>query len=504
MKTIFTLAFIAFSFLGTAQVYTFQKGEKYGIQDLYNKIVYLEPEYDMIYALSLYEEDRTYFSAEKNGRADLYVYFKDERALKNLSKNENFTFIEGKVLNSNQNKGVTLIGYNEKGEAKTFDLQRGWETLMPEKDEIVYSKNKKGEFIFCKNGAQCMDRTFNSIYLLESTFYVANDTEGDWIFDQELNAFIDFSVDAIYASAQHATVFIIQKGEQYGIVSTDESMSVPLSSFKNPQSAFGFDGPAYANLEKPFVVEKNGKFGLISNKNQQLLPYEFENGYVIDDLEDPKVYDTRVVMKAGKDWVFYNQDLKELGRAQIDDFVNISWNGSVEVLTNNKVLPFDMKEFLTLPVGDTYYDEYNVVYSMNWTVGVVKKDGSLLVPFDYNQISRHDREKVFTCNSNDGKGYFISYDGEILTSVDGIIDNMAAIKNADLCYLALTNGTYKYAFASWNPKTNEVKIYTDFEYSYIAFNYQSEDEIVATATDYSANKVHQFYRDGTVKTVDKE
>ena len=137
----------------------------------------------------------------------------------------------------------------------------------------------------------------------------------------------------------------------------------------------------YAEKFTPLIASKNGKFGMVTNKNKIVYPFEFDSIRVID-------YNT-LVLKKNNMWT-----LRDTSQILYSNFSQ--WHSYL----------FDSGTYFTVKISNKW--------------GVINSKGKVVVPIQFDEIkfpSRHIIPREFTVKTN-GKWGYISDQGNISSIYD--------------------------------------------------------------------------------------
>ncbi|MEX1003575.1 MAG: WG repeat-containing protein [Crocinitomicaceae bacterium] len=467
IATVLTLLLLTTVF--AQKLETFQEGNKVGLKTDFGKEL-LPPEYNAITACSTDSVD--YFIAESNVEVELYSYNSESRTLFEETKNQQFTILQWVAPANDEAK--EFFGYDVSG--NKFQLV-GMNWVEQKVKEPVPCKDSKGKFAVCMKGKALSDYIYQEIRKTNGIIEVR--TDSGWIaMDEKMNPMYKWSYDDIYPSTKQAKTFLVSKGEKWGILSASGDYKLPLSHFKHPARTLGIDakmGQAKTDLKKDFSVKRNGKWGIVTSDNTIKVPFKYENAYVIDPFSVTEYsLSVKAVVKDGDAWSFLNEKYNEHKRVQFDEWVGVHGEFAF-VIKNGKVEQLSLKTFETqsnLYFGE--YDEYKKVVSEDGLVGVVEKDGNIILPFEFDWLIIEDAEELgFILAIKDGKDGLYSLQGNPL--VPHNYEHLIILWQLYEKQFFSMGVEGEAALVSWEFGTDKLEVLTDRKYKKI--DYSTSDKL---------------------------
>jgi hypothetical protein len=449
----------------------FQEGKKYGLKTDFGKE--LLPA-DYIKITKCKTDTLDYYIAELTGSAELYSYNPQKRDIFDEAQKQKFT-----IINFQWNattKSNEFVAYDATGN-KSKLTGNSWNTVKIK--EMIGCKDGSGKYAVCQGGKALTGYNYNDVMVVSSDM-VAAKTDSGWIaMDNKMKSAYGWSFDEVHKSDEYPECFIIRKGNKWGILSVDGTMNLPPSDMKNPQGMFDFDGDSYAELKRGYAVMRGGKWGVVSEKNEVLVPFDYENAYMIDDFAIEQYNLTvHAIVKNGGTWKFLNEKWEEHKAVQFDKWLGV--HGDVALVSKGgKVEQMDLKTFETnsnLYFGE--YDDENVIKNEDGTSGVVDKTGNIIMPFEYAWISMEEEGEIFYIAERKGKDGIYSEDGKMVVSHD--YEGLVSLVTIGEKHYFQIGHEGKAALGWWDKSSNKLISLTEGKYRSV--NYKAAKKVFSAHT----------------------
>lgn len=443
------------------QAEIFQDGNKYGLKTDFGKEL-LPADYVKITKCKTDTLD--YYIAEMTGSAEIYSYNPKKRDIYDEAQKQHFTIIKwewNKTTKSND-----FVAFDDKG--NKFSLQgHGWNPVKFK--EMVGCKDKTGKYAVCQGGKALTTYDYLDINVV-STEMIAAKTDSGWIaLDAKMNKVYNWSFDEVHKSDEYPECFIIKKGKKWGILSVDGTMNLPPSEMKNPKGMFDFDGASYAELKRGYAVKRNGKWGIVDEKNKTLVPFEYENAYMVDDFSiEQHGLTAHAFVKSGGTWKILNEKWAEHKSVQFDTWLGVHGDVAL-VIQGGKVLEMDLKTFDThsnLYFGE--YDDEHVIETEDGTAGVVSKKGEIILPFEFSWVSMEEEGEVFYIAEKNGKDGIYTEDGKLVVSHD--YEGLVSLGTIGEKHYFQIGHAGKAALGWWDKSSNKLVSLTEGKYKSVNYN----------------------------------
>ena len=358
-----------------------KKNNKFGFYDKNGKLIvpliYDNVNYFTSNGLSEVSKKGKWGFINKNGQEIMPIIYSNVRSeqLDNLviAKKNKWAFFDssGKQLSDFI---YTDIPRAYKGEKSTFFKNGATLVIIDGKYEFL---NEKLEPAFSNNkfdSATVFDTFQNAIVKLNGKYGMIKPNGNLKIpFEYDFIEYYDTNhLSSEYYNAKKGKVYsfynknLIKIGESYEPLYNGFTVSNPIISFKNLNGKFGvvdWEGNAIIpfiydkeiNFEgEKFAIAKRGeKFGIINNQNKEIFPFDFEDIYELDDVENLK-----------NTYVFSSKIEEKI--------VNI--NGKVIISGYQTIHPI-------------FYDHSKFIVKKNNKYGIVDLSSKILLPIVYDDIS---------------------------------------------------------------------------------------------------------------------
>lgn len=438
----------------------FQDGNKYGLKTDFGKEL-LPADYVMIKKCKTDTLD--YYIAEMEGSVEFYSYSPKRRDIFDEAQKQAFTQIKwayNETIKKNE-----FIATDSKG--NKFKFEGHW-TPMKSKG-MVACKDKSGKYAVCEGGKSLTEYIYNGINVV-SIDMIAAKTDSGWIaMDSKMKTVYGWSFDEIHKSDEYPECFIIRKGNKWGILSVDGTMNLPPSEMKNPKGMFDFDGDSYAELKRGYAVKRNGKWGIVDEKNKTLVPFDYDNAYMIDDFAiEQHGLKAHAIVQAGGEWKVLDEKWSAFKTVKFDKWLGVHGDVAL-VLKGEKVEQMDLKTFDTqsnLYFGE--YDEENVVKTEDGKAGVVGKNGDIKMPFDFEWISMEKEGEVFYIAEKNGKDGIYNEQGKLLVAHD--YEGLVSLGTIGEKHYFQIGHAGKAALGFWDKSTNKLVSLTEGKYKSVNYN----------------------------------
>lgn len=358
-----------------------KKNNKFGFYDKEGKLIipliYDKAEYFMSNGLSEVSKDGKWGFINSAGKEIIPIIYSSVRSeqLDSLviAKKNKWAFF------NNSGKKLSDFIYTDiprayKGEKSTFFKNGAGLVILDGKYEFL---NEKLEPAFAKNkfdSATVFDTYQNAIVKLNGKYGMIKPSgEVKVPFEYDFIEYYDTNhLSSDYYNAKKGKIYsfynknLIKIGESYESLYSDFTVSNPIISFANLDGKFGvvdWEGnviiPFLYSEEisfkgEKFAIAKRGKkFGIISNQNEEIFPFIFENIYELDGVENLK-----------NTYIFSNKREQKV--------VNL----------NGKVFLSDYKT-----IHPIFYDHSKFIVEKNNKFGVVDLRNKTLLPIIYDEIS---------------------------------------------------------------------------------------------------------------------
>lgn len=453
------------SFAQKAEI--FKENGKYGLKTDFGKEL-LPADYVKITKHSTDTLD--FYLAHTVGTSEIYSYNSEKRDIYDEAQDHEFAEIKHEW--NEALKAKQFYGYTKVGEKYHFKGQ-GWEQMKVK--GMIGCKDGSGKYAVCLGGKPVSGYDYLAVDAKHRELVVVK-TDTGWIaLDTKMKGHYDWSFDEIHDSDIHPEAFIVKKKDKWGILSLDGSMNLPPSEIKNPKQMFDFDGASFAELERAYAVKRGGKWGIVNEKNDQLVACKYDNAYMIDDFAiEQHGLKTHAVVKDGGTWKFLSEKWQELKSVQFDEWIGV--HGEVAlVIKEGKVWQLDLKSFemqTNLYFAD--YADYEVIHNEDGMLGFVGKDGTLIMKFEYIWLALEleDTDDVFIIAEKNGKGglYDVKGNNVVPHQYEGIL--FLEKKNGKI-YLSVGNEGES-ALAYWDKEKAKLIILSDRIYKLVTFNFKDK------------------------------
>ncbi|UKN02570.1 hypothetical protein K6119_03445 [Paracrocinitomix mangrovi] len=443
-----------------------EEGGMFGLQTDFGKEL-LPKEYVKITKVSTDTLD--FYIAEMKGAAELYSYSNTKRDIFEESAGQNYTVIKSEWVAAK--KGNDFFGYTSIGEKFRF-AGENWEAVKVK--GMIACKDESGKFAVCMAGKALSPYIYNAVDARHRELAVCK-TDTGWIaLDEKMKSHYNWSFDEIMDNDVSSTAYVIKKGDKYGILSLDESMNLPPSIVKNAPAMFSFDGKSYADLNRNYAVQRDGKWGVVNQKNETQVPFKYDNAYMIDKFSiEQHSLTVRVVVKEGANWHFLDEKGKVSKTVQFDEWVGTQGDVAF-VIKGGKVEQLSLTNFGTqsnLFFGE--YDDYKIVTNDDRKVGVVGKNGDIIMPFEFDVIFVEGKNYDFFMAEKKGKDGIYALDGKNLVphNYEGLM--YLTTKNEKDYFTVGRRG--EAALAYWDRATNKMTILSERKYLDVSYDFKTKN-----------------------------
>ena len=478
MKIIITsIALILGIGVTAQQALVLEKDGKFGITTDFGKVL-LPAEYDHVRELKTDTLD--FYIAHTIGTAELYSYNSEKRSIYEETQNQRFSTIE--AVYSDQIRGKYFYGYDKVGNKFRFTGD-GWEKLKT-KGDFIGGKNQDGKYAVCQKGEALTEYIYNGVNAeLPGVVQVLNN-DGWQALDTKLKPMYAESYDHLWKSKTHIAVYIIQKGKNYGIFSTDGSMSLPMAPLRNPDKIFEFNGPSLGELDRGFAYEKGGKYGISDNTGKEMLAFSYDDAYAFAPKEVRRhSLEVIAVAKQGTTWKFFNEKYKEAKSVEFDSWIGLVGEEAL-VIKGGKMMALNLKTFEF--ERDPYFSEWEnntSVETDNGHEGLVSPQGEIILGFDNDEVhvAYEGTDQAFVIVEKNGRDGIHDMNGKQLVAHN--YETLYELCNNGKHYFAMGKLNEKLALAYWDVETNKIVSVTKPIYTSINCYGKVETGFSATTID---------------------
>lgn len=254
----------------------------------------------------------------------------------------------------------------------------------------------------------------------------------------------------------------VQTATGYGLINENDVFVVPaiyenitpLRSEHNGRTQFS---------DKVFSARRYGKVGIVDIAGNVLLPFEYEQ---INDY--PSKYGFRVVRKDDKHWGMLNRNCEMIVPCIYEGMSSGYDEDHFQFWTNGKTGIMDTTGKITIPA------EYNQMYLYKNNRALVQKDslfgfidtaGNVVIPIIFERLNSEFHNGLCLVYQNDKAG-FIDTTGAIV--IPCIYDNARVFTG---------KATGVQQGDKWALIDREGKPITEFEYSFISYEWRGEGEV---------------------------
>ncbi len=259
----------------------------------------------------------------------------------------------------------------------------------------------------------------------------------------------------------------VRKNKKWGFIDEKGKLIIP----------FVYDKVEYFTINGLCPVVKNGKAGFINKSGKEIIPV------IYDDARSEQLDDI-VIVKKNKKWAFFNNQGKQLSDFIFDNVFStdhynftkddlnkskstFSKNGAVLVLKDNHYEYLNEKIEPAFPNNKfdsaTVYDAFkNAIVKRNGKYGMIKPNGELKVPLDFDFIEPYDN------NLGNYSEYYNARKGKIFSiinrNLEKIGESYEPIYNnfrLDNSLISFKNIKGKYGVVDKNGKIEVPFIYDD-------------------------------------------
>lgn len=478
MKIIITsLALILGVGVTAQQALILEKDGKFGVTTDFDKVL-LPAEYDHMRELKTDTLD--FYLAHTVGTAELFSYNSEKRSLYDETQNQKFSIIE--AVYSDQIRGKYFYGYDKVGNKFVF-TGNGWDK-MKTKGDFIGGKNQDGKYAVCQKGEALTEYIYNGVNAELPGVVQVKNNDGWQALDTKLKPMYSESYDHLYTSKTHAAVYIIQKGNNWGIFSTDGSMDFPMSPLRNADKIFEFNGQSLGELERGYAFDKGGKYGIIDNLGKEMLAFNYDDAYAFAPKEVRRhALEVIAVAKQGTTWKFFNEKYKETKSVEFDSWIGLRGEEALVIKGGTmKALNLKTFEFERDPYFSDW-DQNTSVETDNGHEGLVSPQGEIILGFDNDEVhvAYEDTDKPFVIVQKNGKDGIHSIDGKQLVAHN--YETLYELCNNGKHYFAMGKLNEKLALAYWDEATNKIVSVTKPIYTSINCYGKMENGFSATTLD---------------------
>lgn len=226
---------------------------------------------------------------------------------------------------------------------------------------------------------------------------------------------------------EDSTSYVEIVNGKFGIVMEGKRTLEAKYDIENFQEAVNFDGNAYFSDSADFVLGLDGKWGVINNRGQVKVPFEYEYIRMERAYEDQRMQYAGV-QKNGK-IALMDHNGKLLTGFEYDAFYGFYKNGfmmslsttNVVLRKGDKILFYDPATKKLQPKATDVFNtpESKLVWYKD-KVGVISRNGEILLPVEYDQVftqdglGLEDRNQILTVVKDKKQGIWQYGKGMIL------------------------------------------------------------------------------------------
>jgi len=284
-----------------------------------------------------------------------------------------------------------------------FDTISNSPALRHEQDYPSFWARKNGKYYIFDTLGNWKDKLeYDSIELLQSNFYLVTKNNGKWRLDRNGTKIVeDFTV-----IREDENGFVARKNSKIGLVDDKGEIILP----------FEYEDIMSEHLGNIFV-KKNGKWGLVDDENKQLLACEYD--YIAYAWDESRVNERNYIVVQNNKFGKVTKTGDEIFSCQYDGittWVEYGPNGHY-VMLGNKMGLISYSGNILVPIQ---YDKVKNVGRTNWTL--VYDNGKMGVYNISNKSFFLPLEYDFIHIDRDWFGFKDSKPTRIITYKDGIVN----------------------------------------------------------------------------------